>query len=70
MSNSDIFAKRLAAIEEQKTASAEMDRLNGAIPLLVNCIKEMRLRLSDHEVASFFRYAADELDNIAKPQSR
>jgi hypothetical protein len=40
-----------------------MDRLNGAIPLLLNSIKEMRLaRLSDQEIASFFRHAADELD--------
>ena len=30
-----------------------MDRLNGAIPLLLNSIKEMRLaRLSDQEIAS------------------
>ncbi len=63
MSNNDFFAKRLAAIEEEKAANAEMDRLNGAIPLLLNSIKEMRLaRLSDREIASFFRHAADELD--------
>jgi hypothetical protein len=63
MSNNDFLAKRLAAIEEEKAARAEMDRLNGAIPLLLNSIKEMRLaRLSDQEIASFFRHAADELD--------
>jgi hypothetical protein len=56
MSSSDVFAERLAVIDER--ARAEM-----AIHLLVNSIKEMRLaRLSDQEIVSFFRYAADELD--------
>ncbi len=36
MSNNDFFANRLAAIEEEKAARAEMNRLNGAIPLLLN----------------------------------
>jgi hypothetical protein len=63
MSNTDVFAKRLAVIEEQKAAHAEIDRLNAAIPLVVNCIKEMRLaRLSDREIASLLGHAADELD--------
>jgi hypothetical protein len=63
MSNNDVFAKSLAVIEEQKALRAEMDRLNAAIPLVVNSIKEMRLaRLSDREIASLLHYAADELD--------
>jgi hypothetical protein len=68
MSNTDFLANRLAAIEGEKVARAEMDRLNGAIPVLLNSIKEMRLaRLSDQEIASFFRYAADELDTATTP---
>jgi hypothetical protein len=67
MSKNDVFAKRLAVIEEQKAARAEMDRLNAAIPLVVNSIKEMRLaRLSDREIAILLRHTADELD-IATP---
>jgi hypothetical protein len=63
MSNSDFFARRLANIETEKAARAEMNRLNGAILVLLNSIREMRLaKLSDQEIASFFRYAADELD--------
>jgi hypothetical protein len=70
MSNTDSLATRLAAIEEEKATRAEMDRLNGAIPLLLNSIKEMRLaRLSDQEIASFFRHAADELDTATTPSS-
>jgi hypothetical protein len=63
MSNNDVFAKSLAVIEEQKALRAEMDRLNAAIPLVVNSIKEMRVaKLSDREIVSLLRHAADELD--------
>src|SRR5580658_9453667 len=39
----DFFARRLAAIEEEKAAQAHADRFNQSIPLIVDCIKQMRL---------------------------
>jgi hypothetical protein len=71
---SDFFAKRLAAIEqekaqrlapieEQKASHAHVNRLSRAIPLVVDCIKEMRAaELSAREIADLLRAAAEALD--------
>jgi hypothetical protein len=73
MSN-DFFAKRLAAIEEEKarrlpavepeeTAQAHADQLNRVIRLIVDCITKIRLTgLPGKEIAVLLRAAADELD--------
>jgi hypothetical protein len=70
----DFFAKRLAAIEqdkawrlsaieEEKTSHAHVNRLSRVIPLVVDCIKEMRAaELSEREIADLLRAAADALD--------
>ena len=62
-SNEDFLAQCLAAIEEQKAARADSDRLNQGIPLIVDCIKKMILaELLDEEVIDLFRHAADVLE--------
>ena len=70
----DFFAKRLAAIEEEKArrlapmekeraSHAHVSRLSRVIPLVVACIKEMRAaELSEREIADLLRAAADALD--------
>jgi septation ring formation regulator EzrA len=62
----DFFSKRLAAIEEENAAQAHADRLNQQIPVIVECIKKMRLTgLSDKEITALFRHAADELEKAS-----
>jgi hypothetical protein len=57
--------RRLAAIEEEKAAQAQVDRLNQQIPL---CIEKMSLAgISENEIADLFRHAADELEKIQEP---
>jgi hypothetical protein len=57
--------RRLAAIEEEKAAQAQVDRLNRQIPLILDCIEKMGLAgLSEIEIAALFRHAADELERI------
>jgi hypothetical protein len=52
----DFFAKRLAAIELEKTHHA-------AIPLLVDCIEKMQLAgLTEQQIAGIFRQAVEALD--------
>jgi hypothetical protein len=70
----DFFAKRLAAIEqerarrlapmeEERASHAHVNRLSRVIPLVVACIKEMReAELSEREIADLLRAAADALD--------
>jgi hypothetical protein len=67
----DFFAKRLAAIEqekaraieEEKAPHAHANRFNRAIPLIVDCIKKISVaELSEHEIADLLRAAADALD--------
>jgi hypothetical protein len=72
--STDFFAKRLAAIEEEKArrvaameeeeaAQAYAYRLNQQIPLIVDCIEKMGLAgLSREDIADLFRHAADELE--------
>ena len=76
---SDFFAKRLAAIEEEKArqlavleeeqaAQAWADRLNQQIPLIMKCIDKMGLAgLSQKEMAQLFRHAAEELEKHSEP---
>jgi hypothetical protein len=68
------FAKRLAAIEQERTrrsapieeeraSHAHVNRLSRVIPLVVACIKEMRAaELSEREIADLLRAAADAMD--------
>jgi hypothetical protein len=57
--------RRLAAIEEEKAAQAQVDRLNRQIPLILDCIEKMGLAgLSEIEIAALFRHAAEELERI------
>jgi len=70
----DFFAKRLAAIEQERTlrlapmeeeraSHAHVNRLSRVIQLVVACIKEMReAELSEREIADLLRAAADALD--------
>lgn len=70
----DFFAKRLAAIEqekaqrltpieEEKASHAHVNRHSRVIPLVVDCIKEMRAaELSEREIADLLRAAAGALD--------
>jgi hypothetical protein len=70
----DFFAKRLAAIEqekvwrlaaieEEKAPHAHANRFNRVIPLIVDCIKKMCVaELSEQEIADLLRAAADALD--------
>jgi hypothetical protein len=70
----DFFAKRLAAIEqerarrlapmeEERASHAHVNRLSRVIQLVVACIKEMReAELSEREIADLLRAAADALD--------
>ena len=70
----DFFAKRLAAIEQEKTqrlapieeekaSHAHVDRHSRVIPLVVDCIKEMHAaELSEREIADLLRAAAGALD--------
>jgi hypothetical protein len=70
----DFFAKRLAAIEQEKArrlapieegkaSHGHVTRLSRVIPLVVACIKEMRaVELSEREIADLLRAAADALD--------
>jgi hypothetical protein len=70
----DFFAKRLAAIEQEKArrlapmeeeraSHAHVNRLSRVIQLVVACIKEMReAELSEREIADLLRAAADALD--------
>jgi len=70
----DFFAKRLAAIEqerarrlapmeEERASHAHVNRLSRVIPLVVACIKEMRAaELSEREIADLLRAAADAMD--------
>jgi hypothetical protein len=70
----DFFAKRLAAIEqekaqrlapieEEKASHARVNRLSRVIPLVVDCIKEMRAaELSEREIADLLRAATEALD--------
>jgi hypothetical protein len=56
-------AWRLAAIEEEKTSHAHVNRLSRVIPLVVDCIKAMRAaELPEREMADLLRAAADALD--------
>jgi hypothetical protein len=56
-------ARRLAPIEEQKASHAHVNGLSRAIPLVVDCIKEMRAaELSEREIVDLLRAAADALD--------
>jgi hypothetical protein len=60
--------RRLAAIEEEKAAQAQVDRLNQQIPLILDCIEKMSLAgISENEIADLFRHAADELEKIQEP---
>jgi hypothetical protein len=55
--------RRLAPIEEEKASHGPVTRLSGVIPLIVDCIKEMRAaELSEREMADLLRAAADALD--------
>ena len=55
-------ARRLAPIEEEKASQGHVTRLSGVIPLIVDCIKEMRAaELSEREMADLLRGAADAL---------
>ena len=70
----DFFAKRLAAIEQEKARSlgaieeeeaphADANRFNRVIPLIVDCIKKMWVaELAEQEIADLLRAAADALD--------
>jgi hypothetical protein len=61
-------AGRLATIEEEKAAQAQVDRLNQQIPLILDCIEKMSLAgISETEIADLFRHAADELEKIHGP---
>jgi hypothetical protein len=56
-------ARRLAPIEEEKASHAHVNRLSRVIPPVVDCIKEMRAaELSEREIADLLRAAADALD--------
>jgi hypothetical protein len=55
--------RRLAPIEEEKASHAHVNRLSRVIPLVVDCIKEMRAaEVSECEIADLLRAAADALD--------
>jgi hypothetical protein len=55
-------ARRLAPIEEEKASHGHVTRLSRVIPLIVDCIKEMRAaELSEREMADLLRAAADAL---------
>jgi hypothetical protein len=71
----DFFARRLAAIEqekagrlavieeEEKAPHAHANRFNRVIPLIVDCIKKMCVaELSEQEIADLLRAAAEALD--------
>jgi hypothetical protein len=70
----DFFAKRLAAIErekaqrlapieEERASHARVNRLSRVIPLVADCIKEMRAaELSEREIADLLRAATEALD--------
>jgi hypothetical protein len=53
--------RRLAPIEEQKPSHAHVNRLSRAIPLVVDCIREMRAA-ELREIVDLLRAAADALD--------
>ena len=56
-------ARRLAVIEEEKEPHADANRFNRVIPLVVDCIKKMCVaKLSEQEIAGLLRAAADALD--------
>ena len=56
-------ARRLAPIEEEKASRGHVSRLSRVIPLVVACIKEMRaVEVSEREIADLLRAAADALD--------
>ena len=56
-------ARRLAPIEEEKASHGHVTRLSQVIPLVVACIKEMRaVELSEREIADLLGAAADALD--------
>jgi hypothetical protein len=56
-------ARRLAPIEEEKAFHGHVTRLSQVIPLVVACIKEMRaVELSEREIADLLGAAADALD--------
>jgi hypothetical protein len=70
----DFFARRLAAIEQEKVrhlapieegkaSHGHVTRLSRVIPLVVACITEMRAaELSEREIADLLSAAADALD--------
>jgi hypothetical protein len=76
--SSDFFARRLAAIEEEKArrlaameeeeaAQAYAHWLNQQIPLIADCIEKMGLAgLSREQIADLFRHAADELEKAGE----
>lgn len=56
-------AGRLAAIEEKEAPHAHATRFNRVIPLIVDCIKKMCVaELSEQEIADLLRAAAEALD--------
>jgi hypothetical protein len=57
-------ARRLAATEDEKASQAHADRFNRVIPLVLYCIKKMRVaELSEKEIADLLRAAADALES-------
>jgi hypothetical protein len=59
----DFFLKRLAAIEEKNAHDIQTERLCQVIPLIIDCIKKMRLAgLMEQDMSVLFRQTANELD--------
>jgi hypothetical protein len=56
-------ARRLGAIEEEEAPHADANRFNRVIPLIVDCIEKMWVaELAEQENADLLRAAADALD--------
>ena len=54
----------MAATEDEKASQAHADRFNRVIPLVLYCIKKMRVaELSEKEIADLLRAAADALES-------
>ena len=57
-----LLASRLRGIEERADSFAHMDRINLAVPMIADAVEKMRAaKLTEKEIASLFRFAADEL---------